>query len=288
MCANEVLLLHAFVDWLFGDDDGGPEAGPASDRGELVRRALAGGFPEPVGLAGERQRESWFAAYVDTVLQRDIATLAQVEALALMPRLLSLLAARSASLLNIAELSRTAGILRSTLDRYLALLAGTFLVDLVPAWSTNLGKRLVKAPKVFVADTGLQAHLMGIDAERLRHDPHLAASLLETFVYLELAKQAGWSHAHVTIHHFRSHAGREVDLVLEDRSGRIVGIEVKAATSVGEADLAGLRALAELAGERFHRGVLLYTGDRSLPLGSRLHMAPLGAVWGGDASTARS
>ena len=270
---------ECFVDWLFGGQTAAPQVAEPGDKQDLLRRACTGGFPEVVGMAAARRRDSWCAAYLDTVLQRDIGSLAEIEGLTALPRLLSLLAARAGGLLNVAELSRTAAMPRSTLDRYLALLSGVFLVQFLPAWSSNLGKRLVKSPKVYLTDAGLQAYLLGLSAQRLAAEPRHAGPLLEAFAFAEVAKQCTWSAVRPSLYHFRSHAGREVDLVLEDRAGRIVGIEIKAAESVSEADTAGLRALAELCGERFHRGVVLYAGRRSLPFGSRLHVMPLSVLW---------
>lgn len=133
-------------------------------------------------------------------------------------------------------------------------------MQLVPAWPANLGKRLVKSPKLFLIDTGLAAYLMGLDEARLAAEPGLPAPLLENFVAGELMKQAGWSRRHTRLFHFRQAAGQEVDLVLEDSAGGVVGIEVKASATITGQDFRGLRALAEVAGARFRRGIVLYTG----------------------------
>jgi len=103
--------------------------------------------------------------------------------------------------------------------------------------------------------------------------------LLETFVANELTKQRGWSRTPIELFHFRTHAGMEVDLVLEADDGRLAGIEVKSAATVGASDLKGLTALREVAGRRFHRGVLLYTGRETLPFGSGLWALPVSALW---------
>ena len=250
----------------------------ASDRGEIVRRALRGGFPD-VFRRPEARRRDWFDAYVTTILQRDVRDLADIEHLSAMPRILSLLAARAGALLNTADLSRTSGVSNTTMQRYLALLEHTFLLRLIPAWSSNRSKRLIKTPKVALVDTGLLAHLAGISSARLRREPRLAGSLLENLVAVELWKQLGWSGVRAQLFHFRTHGGREVDLVLEGDDGRIVGVEVKAAASIDRRDLAGLEALREEAGARFHRGVLLYTGAEPLPFGHRMFALPMAAVW---------
>jgi predicted AAA+ superfamily ATPase len=214
---------------------------------------------------------------VTTILQRDVRDLANIESLAALPRLLGLVAARSASLLNYAELSRAAGLPQTTLKRYMALLEHTFLVRMIPAWSANLSKRFVKSPRVVVTDSGLLAHLTGTtetDFGAARVGP-----LLESFVTMELVRQLSWSRVRATLFHYRTHGGEEVDLVLETADGRLVGIEVKAAAAVDVADFKGLKALRDATGDRFVRGVVLYTGQAALPFGPGLWALPLDSLW---------
>lgn len=269
---------EGFVDAVFGHR--APALEPQPPDGPALRhRLLRGGYPEAVERASEERRRAWFGAYITAILQRDVRDLSNIAGLTDMPRLLSLLAARASGLLNKAELSRESGIPYATLDRYLTLLEITFLLRPLPAWSGNLGKRLTRAPKVALCDTGLQAHLTGVTGERLDREPGLTGPLLEAFVAMELTKQATWSRTRAELFHFRTAAGREVDLVLEDGAGRVVGIEVKAAAGFGRRDLAGLRALAEDLGPRFHRGVLLYAGEGVVPAGDRLWALPVDALW---------
>jgi predicted AAA+ superfamily ATPase len=213
------------------------------------------------------------------MLERDVRNLAQVEGLTDLPRLLNFLAARSASLLNAAELSRSVGLPHTTLTRYLALLERTFLVRRVPAWAGNRARQTVKMPRVWIPDTGLLGHLAGLTSTRLVEEPTAVGPLLETFVASELTKQLGWSRTRAEVFHFRTHGGREVDVVLEADDGRLAGIEVKAAATVGAVDLKGLAALREVAGKRFHRGVVLYTGREALPFGPDLWALPMSALW---------
>ncbi|MEW6638365.1 MAG: ATP-binding protein, partial [Actinomycetota bacterium] len=212
-------VREGFVDAAFS---GGapPVSLEAEDPPRLFERVLRGGFPEVVGRESPARRRAWFDSYVTTILQRDVRDLANIERLAEMPRLLSLLATRASSLLSYSDLSRAAAMPQSTLKRYMALLETVFLVQTLPAWSANLGKRLVKSPKSIVCDTGLAAHLQGVDAQRLSAEPVLAGPLLENFVAMELKKQITWSETRPSLYHFRTQAGREVDLVLEDAAGR--------------------------------------------------------------------
>lgn len=255
-----------------------PEAADyRSERPDLIGRALRGGYPVAYGRSEERRRD-WFAAYITTILQRDVRDLADIEGLSTLPRLLSLIAGRAGSLLNVSDLSRSSGIPLSTLQRYMTLLEAVFLVGRIPAWSSNRAKRLIKTPKVSIVDTGLMAHLVGLTSIRLAREPTLAGSLLESFVATELNKQLSWGQR-AELFHFRTHGGREVDLVLEADDGRIVGIEVKASATIDSRDAAGLRTLAEEAGNRFHRGVLLYAGSEMLPFGPGLHALPMSSLW---------
>lgn len=269
--------VEGFVDAAF--DDAAPKIDPTPLPRPLDARILRGGYPEAIAMTAPDRRAAWFEAYLTTLLARDVRDLARIEGLAELPRLVSLIATRPMALLNYAELVRSAGLTQSTLKRYFALLQSVFLVRTLPPWHGNLGKRLVKTPKILLTDSGLAAHLMGIDASRLQRDRTLLGGLLESFVTMELVKQIGWSVARPSLYHFRSHAGDEVDLVLEQRSGVLVGIEVKSATTVTAADFKGLRVLQELVGRRFHRGVILYTGAEVISFGPRLFAVPIDALW---------
>ena len=251
---------------------------PCPDVAELHERMLAGGYPEALTREAQR-RQDWFDAYVTTILQRDVRDLSNIEGLTTLPRLMTLLATRIGGLLNVADIGRSLSLPYTTLTRYMSLLEALFLLHPLPAWSTNLGKRLVKSPKLFFVDTGLAAALIGCDEARLAREPTLRGALFEHFVVSELAKQATWSTTRPHLFHFRTTAGEEVDIVLERRSGEIVGVEVKASTTVSADDFRGLRALQKIAGSRFTRGVVLHTGNEALAFGDGLEALPMGSLW---------
>jgi predicted AAA+ superfamily ATPase len=268
-----------FVDTLFRSEsvlDAALEPGDG-----VIARIVRGGYPVAVDRPAPDRRAAWFDSYVTAILQRDVRDLANIERLGDMPRILRLLAARTASLLNYAELSSLLGIPQQTLKRYIGLLDAVFLIRLLPAYSRNRGRRLIKAPKVIVADSGLACFLLGVDEERLSRDRVQLGTLLEGFVIMEIIKQLGWSRSAASPMHFRDHAGNEVDLVLEGRDGSLVAVEVKAAATVSASDFKGMRSLAALAGSDFRRGVLLYTGDRVVPFAENMSAVPLSALWAG-------
>lgn len=246
---------------------------------DLTARLACGGYPEAVQRTDDNRRTAWFASYISTILQRDVRDLARVDALHTLPNLLKLLAARASGLLNLADVGRDAGLPHSTLTRYLALLETVFLVHRLPAWSPNFGQRLVKASKLHLVDTGLACHLVGADTRRLAEDRPLFGRLLETFVVGELRKQISWTETRIAAHHFRTAAGSEVDVILEQADGTVAAIEVKAGATVGASDFSALRALQEQLGRRFRTGVVLYSGDKVVPFGDKLWLVPVSTLW---------
>ena len=273
-------VRESFVDTLFSEKTVGWTGNAAALRREdLLAAALAGGYPLAVARMSSARRDAWFQSYVVTILQRDIRDLANLADVTAVPRLLSVVAARAGGLLNFADLSRTVALPQTTLKRYFALLEATFLVQLLRPWARNLGKRAIQTPKVYVNDSGLLAYLQGVTMARLKAEPSLAGALLENFAVMELKKQATWSATQPELFFWRTASGQEVDIVLEDRAGRVVGVEIKASATLSSKDVSGLQALAEAAGKNWVRGVVLYAGTEVIPFAGNLHGVPFGRLW---------
>jgi predicted AAA+ superfamily ATPase len=255
------------------------DATAPNPRNALIERLVAGGFPDAVTRSTPRRRAAWFDSYVQSVLQRDVRDLAHIEQLTEIPNLLQLMAARSASLLNFAELARSSGLPQSTLKRYFALLEMLFLVVRVSPWERNAGKRLVKAPKVFLPDSGLLCHLMGETAASLAAKAGLPGAAVETYVLAELLKHIAFSAQRLSLWHYRTQNHIEVDFILENRQGQITGIEVKASSTVDSKDFKGLRHLQNTEPSIFQRGIVLYAGRDVVPFGENLWAVPLGVWW---------
>lgn len=266
------------ADWLFQGDLTALALMPC-ERHDLIARLLAGGFPDAVTRSNPSRRAAWFDSYVQTILQRDVRDLANIEQLTEIPNLLQLLAARSATLLNFAELSRSCALPQSTLKRYFALLEMLFLVVRLPSWERNASKRVVKAPKVFLPDSGLLCHFMGETPDSLAAKAGLPGRVVETFVLAELLKHVAFSAQRLSLWHYRTQTNIEVDFVLENRMGQLTGIEVKASATVDGKDFKGLRHLQETEPESFMRGFVLYAGREMVPFGEKLWAVPLSMWW---------
>lgn len=257
-----------------------PVAREVRVRDSLVRRIVAGCFPEPLLRAGERRRSAWYRQYVNSLIQRDLTDLPGIGHVESMTRLLRLTAVLSGQLVNLTDLGGRLGLNRLTAGKYLALLEQLFLVGRVPAWHAADVTRLVKTPKLHAVDTGMMCALRGINRRKLLGNPADLGSLLESFVYNELRKQAFWLDEPLAFHHFRDKDKVEVDIVMESASGECYGIEVRAAASLRARDFMGLKRFRRVAGKRFRMGVLLYDGDHTTAFGEGLFAVPVGALWG--------
>jgi hypothetical protein len=251
---------------------------PSSKR-DMFDRVCRGGFPEAATRSG-RARSRWFESYAETLIRRDVVEVSSIHRVDDFGALVRLLATRVASEINLASVATDAAVPRTTLSRYLPLLESVYLVFRLPAWSRNVSQRQLKQAKLYFTDSGLAAHLMGLDAEGLaRPQARMAGPLLESFVASELARQATWARTAAELYHFRDHRKREVDIVLEARDGRVAAIEVKAGSSVGRSDLRSLEFLRDRIGDGFTNGVVLACVDKVQPLGDRLTMLPVSALW---------
>jgi predicted AAA+ superfamily ATPase len=265
-----------FVSSLFSSEPPDINSAPVG-RVALAGRLIAGGYPE-VRLRTGGRRTRWFNSYVETTLKRDLTDITDAHKLKEMPRLLRLVASQAANLFVPANISRDIALHRQTIEAYVALLEAVFLVRRLPAWTPGIGKREIRHPKAYLADTGLLLHLLGANEERLAYDDQVIGKALENFVAMEVLRHAEWSEQNPKLFHYRQ--GRdEIDLVLEDLRGNITAIEVKATASIQNADWRALSRLRDARTETFRCGVLFYTGEATVPLGDRIFAVPISGLW---------
>ena len=247
---------------------------------DIASKMRVGGYPESLERSSPQRRNKWFSDYMTAILQKDIRDLANIEGLTELPNILKLIATRVGSTINMSDISRLSGIKNTTLKRYVTLLEHTFLIIKIPAWTKNTEGQFVKSPKIYLNDTGLLNHLVGFEDDAFLEQRVNAGACLENFVVMEIIKQLGWSNSQLKPYHFSMHRGSEVDLVLEDQRGGLYGIEVKSSATLQNKDFSGLKRLAQFAGDKLKRGIVLYSGEQYLGgFGENLQAVPLASIW---------
>ncbi len=266
-----------FINRLFAHDI--PNiSGARVGRAHYSQRLLRGGFPEAIRRDRPISRRRFFDSYLSTLIERDVADTSRVHDPGSVGTIARLIASRSGGLARYDSIARDAGIDGKTAKTHIEVLERLYLVRIRQPWHVNLGKRQVKAPKLYLADCGLMAAVLGTDAERIAQGDALAGALFETFVATELERQASWLEEPVSFWHYREGA-REIDVIIERANGEIIAIEVKAGATVRSGDFRGLTHLRGELGSRLACGVVLYTGERTLPFGKGLWALPLEALW---------
>ena len=247
----------------------------------IAERVATGGYPEPNTRTPNRARQ-WFKQYLQTIIQNDVSDIANIRDPDELFRLTELIALRTGSLLNVNNIANDLKIRRETATKYISILEHLFLVYRLPAWHSNQTKRLVKAPKLHLVDSGLATTLNNLKAEHWHNLSTDFGPLLESFVIQQIRTQADWLDEPVRLSHYRDKDQVEVDLVIE-QDHNVYGIEVKKAASIQGKDGHGLARLAEQAGKNFKGGALLYCGNNALPLKTRHCIAaPISWLWQND------
>ncbi len=257
-----------------------PEPGTPALGDDLIARVLRGGYPEVIARPTTRRRIAWSRQYLDAIIQRDVRDVAGIEKLDLLPRFLRALAQTAGQMCNYSQLGGQLGLDGKTAARYSGVFEQMYLLKRIDAWSRNRLSRVVKTPKLQFIDSGLLATLLDLGAEEARQDRTRFGKGLETFVFGELLKQATTSEGTYQLLYYRDADKFEVDVVIENAAGQLVGVEIKASATVRESDLRGLKKLSGLAGDQFTMGVLLYDGEETMPVGDRLWAVPLATLWG--------
>ena len=216
---------------------------PLSTRETPKVTLLRGGYPEAVARpAGARL---WFSSYLQTYLERDVRAVTAVKDLATFRRFLALVASRHGQVLNKTDLAAPLGVSVPTIVQWLGVLETTAQLLLVPPFYENLGKRLIKSPKIYLADSGLACHLLGVDSQAELAKSPFQGALFEGFVASEIIKAQANAGRRRELYYFRDEQGLEVDFLMPGRSGAMVLVECKASRTVTPAMALPMQRLAE-------------------------------------------
>jgi uncharacterized protein len=247
---------------------------------DLVERVLRGGYPEAISRITAKRRVVWARQYLDAIIQRDVRDVAHIEKLDQLPKFLRALAQTAGQMCNYTQLGGQVGLDAKTAARYVGVFEQMYLLKRIDVWARNRLSRVVKTPKLQFMDAGLLSALLDLTEQEVHQDRLRFGNVLETFVFAELLKHTTTSDGDYRLLYYRDADQFEVDVVIENAAGQLIGVEVKASATVKEKDLRGLKKLASLAGSQFKMGVLLYDGAETMPLGGGMWAVPLSSLWG--------
>ncbi len=243
---------------------------------DLWKGFLRGGYPELAAHPG-RDANLWHGSYVQTYLERDVRTLRQVGDLSQFQNFLRALAARSAQLLNLADVARDLGVAVNTTKAWLSVLEATYQVIVLRPYFANVGKRLVKTPKVYFTDVGTLCYLAGLkDPEHAASGP-MGGAIMETVVLSEIVKTLTHRGIDPQVYFWRTTAGTEVDFVVET-DGQLVPIEVKLSATPRPTMASAIKIFQKDFGDKALPGFVVHPGDIVLPLGPGVTALPFGEL----------
>ncbi len=247
---------------------------------DYIEMALRGGFPSAALTLSVRARRNWLETYNAEIVTRDAELVGVGYDGARLGRYFEAYALNSGGTVDDTTLYRAASIDRRTALNYQDLLTRLYIVDEVPAWTSNRLKRLSLATKRYLVDSSLLASMTGATDSVIMSDGNLLGRLLETFAVAQLRAQATVSEHRCRLYHLRQHNGRhEVDIIAELDAQNLVGIEVKATAAPTTDDVRHLAWMRDQIGNQFIAGVVLHTGPSSFQLGERLWAHPISTLW---------
>jgi uncharacterized protein len=250
------------------------------DLRDYIGHALRSGFPEPMLRLSGAAQQAWLGGYLDQLLTRDAQGLLAIRDPARLRRYFEALALNTAGLPEHQTLYTAAGIDRHTALAYDQLLMNLFVLELLPAWTTNRLSRLIKTPKRYVVDPALVSAALRLDSAAILRDSDLLGRILDTFVMAQIRPEVEVSTLRPRLYHLRDMGGRrEIDVVGEVGNG-VVGVEIKATAAPNSADSAHLTYLRDQLGEHFLAGAVLHTGPASFVLSDRVYALPICTLWG--------
>ena len=247
------------------------------DKAAILEFAFDGGYPEAIGLRPRAKRQ-WFKAYLDALLLHDIRKLMDVRAYVVLRKMMEAMLARSSKFFTESELTSALQIKHETFVRFLAILKTLYLIDEIPPWQDSDYADVGKRSKFIAVDTGMMASVLNWNMDEVALDSDRSGKIVESWVYNQLAPQLDINPDY-SISQYRDSRKREIDFVVESDGGCVLGIEVKSGSAVGKGDFAHLAWFRDnIVKQRRFIGIVLYTGEHTLPFGKNLYAVPMGTL----------
>ena len=247
------------------------------DKAAILEFAFDGGYPEALGLRPRAKRQ-WFKAYLDALLLHDIRKLMDVRAYVVLRKMMEAMLARSSKFFTESELTSALQIKHETFVRFLAILKTLYLIDEIPPWQDSDYADVGKRSKFIAVDTGMMASVLNWNIDEAALDGDRSGKIVESWAYNQLAPQLDINPDY-SISQYRDSRKREIDFVVESDDGCVLGIEVKSGSAVGKGDFAHLAWFRDnIVKQRRFIGIVLYTGEHTLPFGKNLYAVPMGTL----------
>ncbi len=240
---------------------------------ELYQHIIEGGYPLSFLSKNIEERALWFNSYISTYIERDIRTIGELRNLTNFIKFYNIIFPRSSSILNKSELSKLAGLNIETVENYLSLLEDVYQIYLLKPFFANVPKRFIKSPKIYVTDSGILCHILGIRTKKQLINSNYKGAIFETYVFSELLKHINYSDEITQIYYYRTHNKKEIDFILE-RYGKIILIEVKAGMVVSKKDFYSIIDFQKKI-DNSAIGIIFYSGNKVVSFGENLFAIPI-------------
>lgn len=275
---TEVLSHHSFILDAFFQQEW-TSLSFKETKADILSYCFRGGYPEAMMLS-QRRRRRWYADYINVLLEKDARDIIGLRRQDELKNLMIVACSWSSKLMDMSRLGTKLSLNRNTLESYWRVLEAMFLVDRLPPWTKTDYQRVGRQSKIFVNDAGIVCSLLKWKEDDVLLDSDRSGKIVETFLYNELAVQVDAANGLYELYHYRDREGREVDFIVEREDGCLLGIEVKAGSSVGKQDFRHLTWMRDhLVPDKFCAGVVLYMGEQVVPFGDRLWAVPIGHLW---------
>ena len=251
----------------------------------IIELAFRGGYPEAAAIGNLRHRKSWHMDYLQAIIERDLKDIANIRRQDTLKSLFDILASWSAKFMEVSQITAALSVNKITLDSYINALISMFMFEKVPPWLKTDYERVGKRSKFYATDTGIMTSVLGWNPKDVFMSEDRSGKLIETFVFKELAALVDLEKKY-NLFQYRDRINREIDFLVEREDGALLGIEVKASHSVSKKDFAAQEWFAEniLKSSKQnakppYMGLVLYSGDRTIPFGENLLAVPTAVLW---------
>lgn len=245
---------------------------------DILKIALRGGYPEVIPLSAKHRRD-WHKDYLEALINKDLQDIFNIQRNDVLYDLIKVIAAWSSKYMDIKDICSKIELSKQTLKTYVSFFEKIYLCEKLSAWSKSDYDRITKKDKFFMSDTGLMASVLNWHYEDVNLDSDKYGKIIETFVFNELSAQIDLNRDY-SLYQYRDREKREIDFIVEDEKGDIVAIEVKGGSNIGKEDFKHIKWFkANLAKNRKVKGIVLYSGENTLPFGQDMLAVPTASLW---------